>query len=511
MLLLSDIEASVGLVQELCEQGKKLEAKPGPLALLVAELSVPVAISNSVNADSEDALKGYIPDLASMIHNASASVTRVEDTSLLDTSNHDVKLEEMCDLIAQGVMASMHQARAVIIPSIVRLEDAISAAFTTYEDRNLANVSIDEVGINQVLDNDQVYDYFAEYKSRNKITLRNTNFFPNLELKDIAKLVEAGDPEINTYLQNTLLTSNSSGELGQMVYNYLYRGDRVDESTVEPFELRNLVRDIYGEDLGIEGLMIGYYLGKGLIENIPEGTVAGLRDVEHRLKLLTSTLGLMIFSELEKYRKSVKARELLPVGLPYVDRSTGAVNAKYNIRVNKEVYAQFLADGGSPEAIYGSMVSIHVTDPAVLIERKGYLEDEYAKFVSLNRSYTTSSKLELYTSAIRDEFYRMVADTEELKGFDASNGMFLRLRDGLRRMGGAHIATPDATYDFLRSLVCHVFYPDRPELEKLISDIDNFKAQYGEEGLTTAEIANVVLVDLIVDWLCEQVSVRKAC
>lgn len=510
MLLMNDIEACVGVVQELAERNVRLEPKIGPLAMLVSELSVATSISSSVNADSPEAIKDYIPQLCNMLYENSSSVTRVEDTSLLDTSHHDIKLDEFADLVARGISATVHCAKAVVIPAIRRMEDAIVEGLKNYEDRNIANIGIDEIGLDSVLDNDQVFEYFSQYKSLNKIQLRAVNVFPEMDVISIARLVEAGDPEINQHLQNCLTIEATTGSLGQYVYESFYKGDRLESGYVDPYEIRNMIKTWYGDCRGIEGLLLAYYIGKGLLVNLPDGVAGGLTDVEHRVNLLTRALGLMIYSELETHRNDLKENKLFPVGLPYVDRSTGNVNTKYSIRVNKEVYAGFLADGGSPEVIYGSMVSDRCLDPKLLIASKTKYENEYAKFVSLNRSFTISSKLDLYIDSIRDEFYKMVADTEEYKCFTPATGTFIRLLDGLKRMGGDHIATPDDTYKFLRTLMCKVFYPDRPEIEKVISNLDEFTAREGEENLTTAEIANIILVDLVVDWLCDQVTVRNA-
>lgn len=510
MLLVNDVEACVPLAQELQDRGVRLEPKIGPLAMLVSEFSVSTSLSSSVNADSDEAIKNYIPDLCNMIHQTSASVTRVEDTSLLDTSNHDIKMEEFSDLVAKGVVATVHCARAIVIPAIKRMEDAIVEGLKNYEDRNIANIGIDEVGLDSVLDNDQVFDYFAEYKNLNKVTLRSCNVFPKMDVIDIARLVEAGDPEINEHLQQALSIEATTGSLGQYVYQVFYQGDTLGNDTIDPYTPRNLIKTYYGDSRGIEGLLLAYYIGKGLMVNLPDGVAGGLKDVEHRVGLLTRALGLMIYSELEKHRSDLKENKLFPVGLPYVDRSTGKVNAKYSIRVNKEVYAGFLADGGSPEVVYGSMVSDRCLDPQILIAKRAKYESEYAKFVSLNRSYTVTSKIDLYVNSIRDEFYKMVTDTEEYKGYTAATGVFVRLLNGLKRMGGDHIATPEDTYKFLRGLMCVVLFPERPEIERVISSLDEFECREGEESLSTAEIANIILVDLVVDWLCDQVTVRTA-
>ena len=510
MLLLSDIDACIPVAQEVGDAGKVLEPKIGPLALLVSEVSVATAASASVAADDDVVLKNYIPHLAEMMHECSASVIRVENTSVFDTSRHDVKIEEFSDLVAQGVTAEITRARGIVIPAIKRLEDAIGEGLKSYEDRSIANIGIDEVGLNGILDCEQVFDYFGQYKELRIRDVVNANIFPALDAVAVAKLINSGDPELDAHLQEAFVNEAANGSLGMFVYNQFYRGDSLNDTRIDPYIIRNTIKTIYGDAVGIEGILIAYYIGKGLIENLPDGVNGGLRDVEYRVNTLTKGLGLIVFGEIEKHRKQIGEKLLFPIGLPYVDRSTGKVNAKYSIRVNAEVYADFLANGGSPEVIYGTMVSDRNTDIDYLINNREKYEAAYDKFVSLNRSYTAASRLEVYQRSIRDEFYKMVDDTEELKDMKSGSGVFVRLKDALNRMGNDHISSPENTYKFLRSAVSSILYPDRPQVEKIISSLDDFVAREGEENLSTAEVANIVLIDLIVDWLCDQVVVRKA-
>lgn len=510
MLNLEDVESAIPLAQELDDQGLVLEAKVGPLALLVSELSVGVGCSGAIAGMQADGYKDKLSDIVALLHESSASVQRTDHGAMLDTSHHDVKLDDLAELVSTGVLATVNRAKGVAYPLISRLEDAITAKMVEYEDRSVFNIGIDEIGIDGILDNEEVFDYFSEYKEIRMLKVGSINVFPPLDDIKLAALVEAGSPEINQHLTQALTKSASTDSLGQYVYNVLYAGERLSNHEVELFQLRNNISTVYGDCATIEGMMLAYYFGKGLLANLPDGVNASMAEVEHRVNLITKMIGSIIYGHLKKYREESGNRVLLPVGLPYVDRSTGRVNTSVNIRVNKEVYAEFLANGGSPEVLYGAMVSDHETNMAVLIEKRAAYEAAYSRFVDLNKSYTTSSRIGLYTDAIRDEMYKAFEDVEELKAIDKTSGVFVRLADMLKRMGADHISTPENTYKFLRSLVCCVVYPDMPNVEKVIADIDNFECRDGEENLTTSEIACFVLIDLIVDWLCDQVVVRKA-
>lgn len=507
MLVISDIEQCIPLAQELTDRGVRLEAKVGPLALLASETSVAATIGASAQiGNEEDAVKNYIPNLVNMIHGASASVHRIEDESVLETSNHDKKMDDFAKMAAQGVMVTVTRARQRVIPYISRIEDAINERFKNYEERSIGQIGIDQVGLCDILDNDQVFNFFKEYKDRRAVPCISLNYFPELNDVELARLVEAGDPEINEYLQSVVTRIDENNLwLGRFIYDNLFGQKGVSFGDI--YELRNFIVDVYGRNYAIEGLMLAFYMLNGLVEHLPDGVNAGIKNLEHAKTIMENNLGLAIFTEIENYRKELGRKVLLPNGLPYVDSKSGSVNPTFNIRVNKEVYAEFLGNGGTPEVIYGSMVSSRETDMSTLIEKREFFENEYLKFVNLNRAYTTSSRLQVVIDAIRDEFYAIGEDDEEIKAAGAT-GLYLRLHNHLKRLGADDIKDGESIYLMLRNLVSMVIYPENPEVEKVISDIDNY--QEGDEPLTNAEVAALVISSLIVEWLASQAVLVKA-
>lgn len=508
MLRLDDVDACIPLVQELEQKGLKLDTKIGPLSALCSELSVAVSSCGSMAALGDDVYQTKLADICGILHETSASTARVEGGSIFDCSNHDLKTEEFAEMIKTGVLATVQKAKGIAIPLIKRLEDAIAAKLLSYEDRGINTIMIEEAGIDSVLDNEEVFEFFSEFKEIRRISIAGVQCFPELDDIQLAKLVESGSPEINEHLTSKLTLQTASGNLGGFIYRYLFQGDGRGHNPVEIFELRNLIRDIYGDYCVLEGLMLAFYMGQGLITNMPDGVNANLADLEHRMKIITSILGMMIYGILKTHREQLGSKTLLPSGLPYVDRRVGDLGTNPKIIVNKEVYAGFLADGGSPELLFGSMVSDRIDNPAYLIENAAKYEKAYADFVALNRSYTASNKVSLYVDAIRDEVYDAFNDDETLKLIDKTSGVFVRLADRLKRLGASDIKCEESTYAFLKSLVCYVVFPDTPDVEKVISDIDNFECAEGEENFNTSEIACMVLIDLIVDWLLDQVEVR---
>lgn len=507
MLQTEVMEATVGISQELTDKGLRLEPKGGPLALLVSEFATAAqVVGASVDDDKLEDEAGYI---IGILADSSRSLHRVEDEAVLDASNHDKRTEEFAELIKTGVLASVANAKTCI-GVIKDIEADIQAAMDTYEARDLANVSIDEVGIDPVIDNEAVISAFEEYQNVIPGDVGQVAVFPHQE--DVAALlkhINTGDADLDAYLQHTaMLTTLTSGEtpLISHVYSlvFLSTGDSSHLKFSDLSYNMGAIADLYGSDLKLAAWLLVYYLAKGFVEDMPEGVNSGVTAITGALTRLYKFAGSHVYSTIKKSREAYTRKELFPLGLPHVNKATGSVNPRYNIRVNKDLYARFLADGGTPEVIYGTMVGDRNTEMAHLLENKEKYEAAYAKFVSLNRSYTTTSQVQLYSKAINDAMYK-AAEQLEISG---STGIFLRLRDYLKRMGGDVVRDPSNTYVFIRSLVCNCIYPNNPEIEAIISNIDSYEPEDGV-NLNVSEIANLVLVDLIVDWLVDQVAVRK--
>ena len=178
MLVYDDIDAGVPVAQELSERGVKLEAKVGPLGLLCSELAVAIASCASISSLQGNDYQSQIPAIVSILNETSSSVGRIENGAMFDTSSHDINVEDFSQMVAQGVLATVTRARSVVIPLINRLENAIGKKMESYEDRSIANLTIDEVGVDNVLDNEEVYAYFSDYKDIRKINIQMVNAFP---------------------------------------------------------------------------------------------------------------------------------------------------------------------------------------------------------------------------------------------------------------------------------------------------------------------------------------------
>ena len=508
MILKNDVLAILPVAQEMSDRGIRLEAKPGPLTVLASELELVMGYTHSM--DYEDGLS--VAGLADQISIVSESLNKHKESgqNLTDMSSHDRRIDEMATLIASGVSASISKAKLVVIPLIKRIEDTIDSALMKYEDRSVFNFGITEIGIHEVLDCDSIYEYFEQYKGNKPDSVVSFKVFPEIEELAIQKLIETGSPEVTEYLSKIIQKSLNGVEAGKWIYDSFFREDpssRNNPATVyNIFRIRSIVKECWGDASVVEAFMIAHYLAKGLLENIPDGTNASAVSLETSLNKIANSFGSLVFGELDHYRASQKNKKLLPHGLPTVNKENGAVGIANNIYVDREVYAEFLSNGGAPEVILGSMVSDRITNMQSLLDRSEFYRNKYDQFAALNHEYTTTNKLGIYSNAIRREFVRSIKEEENIPENAALNGAVNRLDKSLKKMGGDHITTPEKLYLFLRGAVCDALYEDDPLVEGLISDMDSYSE---DAGKTMAEWSALAITRRTVDWLSEGIVLKK--
>lgn len=500
MLMKKDIDASIPLVQELMDRGVVLVPTMGPLATLTNDSVVGFShIAQTSNNGEVD--WGYITNVISQV---SASMGGDNEDRAFDMSTHDFKLDELAEMVAVGVGATLTKVKSVIIPTITQLEKAAQESVVNYEDRSIGRIVIEEVGINEVVDSDEVYKYFKKEAEGVTQFNKTVNIFPELDDVKISTLIETGSPDLTDHLIQTISSSSEGITLGSFLYNHTFS---VKGGGLTLIDIRNYVRDMYSQEFADYAMMVVHFIANGLIESFPDGTNASITDIERYCTMIKRQTAEIVLSSLELRRRQYKEKVLLPFGYPSVDLKLAAITTTPKILVNRDVYHDFLAEGGSPDALIGAMVSDGTKTPALIIADREKYERKYRDFVNLNNSYINRSKADIYAQAIENEFRKMHAESEELRtNFPGSSGVFVRLTDNLKRMGSGNISTPQSLYQFISSLVCRTLYPDDPNIERVLNEIDNFN----DGDCPIAQIVAFVGIDLTVDWLCDQIQINKS-
>lgn len=499
MLVLNDIRQGIPLAQELEQRGVVLQPKTGPLSVLVSESGLAVALAERSPNDAVD-----YGGIVSSIYETAQSTSGLASVSV--AGYHDIKMDEISDLVSTAILAIVGKARGIVKPIVTEIEESLGQQMMSYEDRGLVNVAIDELGVHEVIDDDNVFDYFEEFKGHRLTAVRGVRslekMFPALDDTNIATLIESGSQSINDFLIQEFSLTSDGIMLGRFVYENFFRGT---EGNIE--RARQDMRIMFGYEHSLYGLMLVHYMAIGLKENLPDGVEGSIGLVESVLDSIKNQTGLLIYSELKHFRDSLKEKKLLPYDFPVVDGPNGKNDGVIHIRVNRDVYHNFLADGGTPDAIIGAMLSKGSTNYNIILDNKDKYEKRYEDYVNVVRSNTAVNRLDFHRMVISSTFRKIHANNEELRlAAPTNNGVFIRLDNYLRRMSQTHISTPENLYRFLCSMVSNVVFPDDPSVEKVLADIDNFKTD-GEE-MDVSKMASFVMIDLIVEWLVKQITVK---
>lgn len=505
---LTDVQHASQVALDLVSKNLVVTPRPGPLSVLCSEFSVAesmvsamhgLAPDNEISYEAQHKVAGIIEGICqcTMKNNVHGNT--------LDSSYYDMKIDELSDMIATGVTATVSKARTVCIPLINEVQDRVLKVVNEYSDNLITNIAIDEVGIGQILERDDVYDYFEEYKAvkTNIDRITGAKSLPHKPVEEMLNYIDSGDDDIN---QLMLGFATANQESMAILFDAVFTQENGAQANLNPIEVYRMAKDLFADEELAHAMMVIHYVAVGLKDDIPDGVNSSLAVYEASIETISRVFGAYAFNILKAYRDTMENKDLFPYGLPKVDNRNFRVNSRISIRVNKDVYANFLSEGGTPEVIYGSMVSDRTDSFTQLIARKDEFETAYYKFVANNRATATSDRLALYRATINDIFYALADDETYSSQIRQDKDVFIRMHDHLKRLGADDISNPESFYKYLRRMICHTIYPDDPMIESLISNIDNYEA---DDNLSPSDIAGMVAVEIIVDWLTKQVVVTR--
>lgn len=504
-----DVEHASQVAIELLDRGLVLTPRPGPLSVLCSEFSVAesmVSAMQNLSADNEISYEAQ-NKVTGIIESICHSTMKNElHGHVLDRSFYDIKIDELSDMVATGLTATVSKARTICIPLINEMQDRVLGIVNSHHDNLITNIAINEVGVGQILERDDIFEYFEDYKKVNTKSDRimDARVFPKKPVEEMFNYIDSGDDEINNLMLN-FATANI--DKLEVLFDILFFNEKNVPPDANPTEVYLTAKDLFVDEELPQVMMVIHYIAEGLKDDIPDGVNTSLTRYEGAITAVSGIFGGYVYNLLKAYRDSMETKELFPYGLPYVDKKNYRVSERVSIRVNKDVYANFLSEGGTPEVIYGSMVTDRTTSFAQLISRKDEFETEYYRFVAQNRATAISDRVALYRAAINDTFYALAEDETYSHQIRSDKAVFLRMHDQLKRLGADDIASPENFYKYLRRMICQTIYPEDPMIESLISNIDNYE---GDEKLSPTDIAGMVAIEIAVDWLTKQVVVTKA-
>ena len=468
MLSESNLYIANKIAQRLKDRNVKLIARTGsPIAMLS-------------DGQTSMATQSLLPNqYLDVIKKDSSSYGKVEGSGPI----HDEKMEWVVDLITKGVSKDLDVAKNTIKPVIDMVLGDIEKELTEACSDRAHGYEIIQDNLPKFFGNQKIENLFERYKNIPIKPMSSLLVFPELAAAEIQRRINTGDDEVNDLLADIVHPEQLEGLVD--LYNWTFREggrSRIDFTSALAIE-----------DPSIPVVL--YFLTLGLEADMPEGVNASAGPVTLYLQNLRGLLGAVIYRSIKHIERKIDDKELI--------RSVEGYASERKIHVNKAVYDKFLDEGGTPEAIFGTVCGKTSFSYGAILDGVEKLEKIWAANLEAIKNTNNLNKLSLVILALRKSLSNFISEMEILPHDCGGKGMMQsRLTVASRNF---YLTDMDNLPHAVKRIVFDVVFPAQTNARFIIDAMDK---QDCEDGGHKRLAASVTLM-LIAEWLVKNVEVSK--
>lgn len=412
------------------------------------------------------------------------------------TVPHDTVKAELVEMGRLAISSGLNLARNIVNPKIERVVKEVSAFVDADMSNTLGSLSIETIFYAPVWDSPIIEQLMGRHQNQ---------FTGDFQLRplglpvpsDWSPILRTGIPSIDAQLAEWVSGLNS---------------DFLRDVWEETFGLRTKLplAQVLGTSIGsaegqygrLDAPLVVYLAARYLADNVGAGVNMDLGAYRVYMSELAGRAGQAAMAVLQRRSSDVRRGQIVvsvPRGL------TGSV------QVLGDSYNEFLRNGGSPEAVFGAVVTNRIGDltlqpnPSVIDELTQAwrsVRNLRAQEVQLRRRDTTIRGLKISLFRIIDE-----ADEADLPP-NIPRAVFHKLAD--EKLAALGSFKQDDLWRVARGLVCQVLYAhtDAERILQAIDDAADYAAANGDQ-LSVREAALIGVIEFTTLWLLEQVDTRK--
>ena len=479
----STLEAVYPLAEKLATRGIRVTPMANtPLATLVQAGHMPMptrGVDENMLPMTERILRG------SQSRNAQGAV------------EHDLAMEEVTEVVSATVRRNLDLARNVINPIVKEVAEEASQHVTEADEAFKARVAVVPVFYPSIWNSPTLTDLVERY---NETALENLAFDVAIPLPgdgskaELLELAKTGGGSFDREIESLFDALDESKVVD--IYETVFRQKA---SMMSPRNINEFIRvtsiDV-DSDMATRALLTHLWARK-LVTNIPDGVDAPLSVYNSYLISLQAQTGRLIHGIMQRRDTGLRQRQLItrwPAGASMLGQP-GGLTSPVNIRVNGEVYNQWLKEGGEPEVILGSFVSDQERTYTGLMDNKDrYLREWQRK----ERVLGTATRLNRFNHAVdglRSAVKRQIKELDEEQLLVARSALNARLETILKDLSGKFY---EDMYTAARKVVCQTLFPHTMGL-KILTAIDNCHSDF--PNIEIREAALLATIEIVAEWV----------
>lgn len=251
--------------------------------------------------------------------------------------------------------------------------------------------------------------------------------------------------------------------------------------------------DVYSRAGQGNEAVLAYFFAAKMAQEVPPGLNIDLGAYREYCASVLSSAGAAIQAQY-RAREQQRRTGRMVLTYPLQDQPHGSVV------VDGDKYTAWLQEGGSPEALFGTIYGDRNFDNARMIERRSALESEWGRVMGMFQTTISAKRFDAAVQGLKNQLTAEINEIPEDALVGTRAEYHERLRDRIRH---AKLSDLENQWNWARKAVCRVLYP-HTETEVLLEGID---AQAKSKPETPVrELALYATIDLVARWLVNQLA-----
>jgi hypothetical protein len=253
-------------------------------------------------------------------------------------------------------------------------------------------------------------------------------------------------------------------------------------------------------ELDRNDLLLVFLIASNFEEHLPEGITVDLSSLRLVLARVREQAGRAIGAEFKRRDRDRQIKNLVYRVAKYDWEYTN--DGRTTVMVNNDVYKAFLEEGGSPEAIYGAVVSGGSTEYHSLVENKDLNERRWAKSAAMHAQKVAA---QIYTSQREAVRVAMTKHINAQADEDLPMGKTELHQRVLTVLGKMNPKDFSDDLTAVRWVVCDVLFA-HTNVKMVLDAMDT--AEIENPDMSARECALMSVIDLVARWMAAQINVK---
>lgn len=490
------------IAELLVSNGTTLTAVPGTILSRLNTTLVGAGLGNLTGVTSDDPADKLKLD-SSFIQMLVECSTNGEPGRDINVE-HGILLDTIAKEIAGYVAGTMSFARNTVNPIVKQITDDICAALdeaskggtlsrwdggSIFKSMSGAlTINLNNQGPDPIWSDGTLENYCSSHATYQYKKLGSPRIYPRLDGVAVADLIRNN---VKGDLAKDALACVENREGGydflSSIYNDVYSNNGEINTGIFTDDIRNM-RD--------ESSALVILIGEALLEDVPEGTYGNLSEIGIRTAEWVGQCKAATYHEIQAYKKSLEQKQVvLDV---YSDGLT------VNVNINRDVYDEYLEDGGTTEAVIGAYLSNAGYNYSELLENRVKLETVYDNKCAQAAQIAISNRLTIFRDVLHTKVYEAIFECEEGAIRPVQKAKARELLD--EEIKHVYAESLECPFETVRRVVCRSVFHGT-DAEKILTNLDALCKARPESDIR--ENAAVAMINYISEYVGSQIKVNK--